>query len=125
MPEKNVGDEDMKAAIERPDTGDGPGTDNPDDLPESDFVGFAEDDAEAGPQATANHPLRLSRRELHRRAQRDGPRHPQVVQEDVGHAAPQRWPGFRTRVYSTSGRYVRLRLTSTWTPPAPSLSTSR
>ncbi|MGI5372411.1 peptidoglycan recognition protein family protein [Streptomyces iakyrus] len=56
MPEKNVEDEDVKAAIERPDTGDGPGTDNLDDLPESDFVGSAEDDTGAGPQATATIP---------------------------------------------------------------------
>ncbi|MFE7657210.1 N-acetylmuramoyl-L-alanine amidase [Streptomyces bottropensis] len=52
MPEKNVDDEDVKAAIDRPDTGDGPGTDNLDELPESDFVAFAEDYAEAGPQAS-------------------------------------------------------------------------
>ncbi len=56
MPEKNVEDEDVKAAIERPDTGDGPGTDNLDDLPESDFVGSAEDDTGAGPHATATIP---------------------------------------------------------------------
>ncbi|MFI8895792.1 N-acetylmuramoyl-L-alanine amidase [Streptomyces paradoxus] len=45
MPEKNVHDEDVQAVIERPDTGDGPGTDNLDELPESDFVGSAEHDA--------------------------------------------------------------------------------
>ncbi|MEU4466325.1 peptidoglycan recognition family protein [Streptomyces sp. NPDC024017] len=56
MPEKNFDDEDVKAAIERPYTGDGPGTDNLDDLPESDFVGVAVDDADAGPQATATIP---------------------------------------------------------------------
>jgi hypothetical protein len=56
MPAKNVDDEDLRAAIERTDTGDGPGTDNLDDLPESDFVGFAEYDAQAGPQATATIP---------------------------------------------------------------------
>ncbi|MEU2542765.1 peptidoglycan recognition protein family protein [Streptomyces iakyrus] len=56
MPEKNVEDEDVKAAIERPDTGDGPGTDNLDDLPESDFAGSSEDDTGAGPQATATIP---------------------------------------------------------------------
>ncbi|MFF0087871.1 hypothetical protein ACFYR1_50975 [Streptomyces canus] len=46
----------MKAAIERPDTGDGRVTDTFDDRPESDVVGFSEDDAEAGPQATAAFP---------------------------------------------------------------------
>jgi hypothetical protein len=56
MPEKIVGDEDVKTAIERTDTGDGPGTDNLDDLPESDFAGSAEDDGAAGPQATATIP---------------------------------------------------------------------
>ncbi|MFJ5731599.1 peptidoglycan recognition protein family protein [Streptomyces paradoxus] len=56
MPEKNFDDEDVKAAIERPGTGDGPGTDNLDDLPESDFFGFAEDDAGAGPHATPTIP---------------------------------------------------------------------
>lgn len=56
MPEKNVDDEDAEAAIERPDTGDGPGTDNLDDLPENDFVGFTVDDVGAGPQATATIP---------------------------------------------------------------------
>ncbi|MFF6804162.1 N-acetylmuramoyl-L-alanine amidase [Streptomyces sp. NPDC012616] len=56
MPEKYVGDEDVKAAIERTDTGDGPGTDNLDDLPESDFVGSAEDDAAAGRHAAATIP---------------------------------------------------------------------
>ena len=45
MPEKNYDDEDMKAVLEKTDT-DGPGTDNLDDLPESDFVAFAEDDVE-------------------------------------------------------------------------------
>lgn len=54
MPEKNYDDEDVKAAIERPDTGDGPGTDNLDDLPESDLVGVAVD-ADTG-QATATIP---------------------------------------------------------------------
>lgn len=53
MPQKNVYLEDVKAAIERPDACDGPSTENLDDLPESDFIGFAEDDAEAGSQATA------------------------------------------------------------------------
>ncbi|MZF88848.1 N-acetylmuramoyl-L-alanine amidase [Streptomyces sp. SID5643] len=47
MPERYVHDEDVKAAIERPYTGDGPGTDNLDDLPESDF-GLADGDAAAG-----------------------------------------------------------------------------
>ncbi|MFF6952788.1 N-acetylmuramoyl-L-alanine amidase [Streptomyces iakyrus] len=56
MPENNVEAEDVKAAIERPDTGDGPGTDNLDDLPESDFAGHAVDDAEADPRATATIP---------------------------------------------------------------------
>ncbi|WBB63667.1 N-acetylmuramoyl-L-alanine amidase [Streptomyces sp. WMMC500] len=56
MPEKYVDDEDLKAAIERTDTCDGPGTDNLDHLPESDFIGFAEDDAEADPQASATIP---------------------------------------------------------------------
>ncbi|GAA2341264.1 hypothetical protein OHT20_37525 [Streptomyces caniferus] len=42
MPEKTFDDEDMKAALEKTDTADGPGTDNLDDLPESDFVAFAE-----------------------------------------------------------------------------------
>ncbi|MEU1459265.1 hypothetical protein ABZ467_01005 [Streptomyces sp. NPDC005727] len=46
MLEKNFDDEDVKAALEKTDTGDGPGTDNLDDLPESDFVAFAEDDVE-------------------------------------------------------------------------------
>ncbi|KOX03380.1 N-acetylmuramoyl-L-alanine amidase [Streptomyces sp. NRRL B-1140] len=55
MPENNV-DDDVRAAIERTDTGDGPGTDNLDELPESDFVGFADNGAEAGPQATATIP---------------------------------------------------------------------
>ncbi|MFJ3623256.1 N-acetylmuramoyl-L-alanine amidase [Streptomyces iakyrus] len=56
MPENNVEAEDVKAAIERPDTGDGPGTDNLDDLPESDFAGLAVDDVEADPRATATIP---------------------------------------------------------------------
>ncbi|MFF0778453.1 hypothetical protein [Streptomyces sp. NPDC003720] len=46
MPHKNFDDEDVKAALEKTDTGDGPGTDNLDGLPESDFVAFAEDDVE-------------------------------------------------------------------------------
>lgn len=46
MPEKNFDDEDVKAALERTDTADGPGTYNLDDLPESDFVAFAEDGVE-------------------------------------------------------------------------------
>ena len=43
---------------------------------------------------TATIALRPYRLELHRQTQRDGPRHPQVLQEDVGHAAPQRRPAF-------------------------------
>lgn len=46
MPEKNFDDEDVKAALARTDAGHGPGTDNLDDLPESDFVAFAEDGVE-------------------------------------------------------------------------------
>lgn len=51
MSERHV-DEDVKAVIERTDAGDGPGTDNLDDLPESDVVDFAED----GLHATATIP---------------------------------------------------------------------
>ncbi|MFC8432487.1 hypothetical protein [Streptomyces sp. NPDC057253] len=46
MPEKNFDHEDVKAARERTDTADGPGTDNLDDLPPSDFVAFADDGVE-------------------------------------------------------------------------------
>lgn len=46
MPEKNFDDEDLKAALARTDVSDGPGTDNLDDLPESDFAAFAEDGVE-------------------------------------------------------------------------------
>ncbi|MEU3889170.1 N-acetylmuramoyl-L-alanine amidase [Streptomyces sp. NPDC029041] len=56
MSENHVDDEDVRAAIERTDTGDGPGTDHLDDLPESDFVGFAGDGAVTGPQAAATIP---------------------------------------------------------------------
>ncbi|MFJ7074503.1 N-acetylmuramoyl-L-alanine amidase [Streptomyces sp. NPDC098781] len=56
MLEKNFDHEDVKAAVERLDTGDGPGTDNLADLPESDFVGFAEDDAEGDLPAGATIP---------------------------------------------------------------------
>ncbi|MEI5528027.1 N-acetylmuramoyl-L-alanine amidase [Streptomyces brasiliscabiei] len=56
MPARNVDGEDVKAAIQRTDTGDGPGTYNLDDLPESDFVGFAEDDTGLGPRAAATIP---------------------------------------------------------------------
>ncbi|MFD8232950.1 N-acetylmuramoyl-L-alanine amidase [Streptomyces sp. NPDC059696] len=56
MQKSNVDDTDVRAAISRPGTGDGPGTDNLDDLPESDFVGFAEDDARPGSQASATIP---------------------------------------------------------------------
>ncbi|MGJ5803789.1 peptidoglycan-binding protein [Streptomyces europaeiscabiei] len=56
MSEKNFDHEDVKAALEKTGTADGPGTDNLDALPESDFVAFAEDgvekDAEA-PRMTA------------------------------------------------------------------------
>jgi hypothetical protein len=50
MPEKNY-DEDVKAAPEKTDTSHGPGTDNLDDLPESDFVAFAEDGVENDTEA--------------------------------------------------------------------------
>ncbi|MDX2602675.1 hypothetical protein PV379_23880 [Streptomyces caniscabiei] len=46
MPEKNFDDEDLKAALARKDVSDGPGIDSLDDLPESDFVAFAEDGVE-------------------------------------------------------------------------------
>jgi hypothetical protein len=46
MPEKNFDHEDVKTALEKTDTADGPGTDNLDALPESDFVAFAEDGVE-------------------------------------------------------------------------------
>ncbi len=46
MSEKNFDDEDLKAALARTGISDGPGTDNVDDLPESDFVAFAEDGVE-------------------------------------------------------------------------------
>ncbi|MFD8222949.1 N-acetylmuramoyl-L-alanine amidase [Streptomyces massasporeus] len=59
MPEKDFDDEDVRAAINRPDTGDGPGTDNLADLPESDFVGSAEEYAQAGSQASATIPYDL------------------------------------------------------------------
>ncbi|MFF9035343.1 hypothetical protein ACF090_07715 [Streptomyces sp. NPDC014892] len=52
MPEKNFDDEDLKAALARTDTSDGPGTDNLDDLPESDFVAFAEDGVEYDTEAS-------------------------------------------------------------------------
>ncbi|WP_020124100.1 hypothetical protein [Streptomyces canus] len=42
MHEKNFDHEDVKAALEKTDTADGPGTDNLDGLPASDFVAFAE-----------------------------------------------------------------------------------
>lgn len=44
-PEENHDDEDVAALLER-DTADGPGTDDEDSLPESDFVSFAEPDVE-------------------------------------------------------------------------------
>ncbi|MCQ9180603.1 hypothetical protein KMT30_16490 [Streptomyces sp. IBSBF 2953] len=50
MPGKNFDDVDVKAALERTGTGDGPGTDNLDDLPESDFVAFAEGGVENDPE---------------------------------------------------------------------------
>ncbi|MFF9212946.1 MULTISPECIES: peptidoglycan-binding protein [unclassified Streptomyces] len=56
MPEKNFDDEDLKAALARTHTGDGPGTYTLEDLPENDFVAFAEDGVEndaEGPQVTA------------------------------------------------------------------------
>ncbi|MFB6850185.1 N-acetylmuramoyl-L-alanine amidase [Streptomyces sp. NPDC056373] len=49
-------DDDVRAAIERPDTGDGPGTDNLDDLPESDFFDSTGGNAQTGPRATATIP---------------------------------------------------------------------
>ncbi|MFD4502971.1 hypothetical protein [Streptomyces sp. NPDC058457] len=51
MPAKNFDDEDVKAVLEKTDAGDGPGTDNLDDLPESDFVAFAEDGVEKDAEA--------------------------------------------------------------------------
>ncbi|WP_176741319.1 hypothetical protein [Streptomyces sp. LUP30] len=48
MPEQNFDDEDVKAALEKTDTGDGPGTDDLDALPDSDFVAFATDGVENG-----------------------------------------------------------------------------
>jgi hypothetical protein len=55
MSEKNFDDEDVKAALESTDTAHGPGTYNLDDLPESDFVAFAQDGVEndAADQETA------------------------------------------------------------------------
>ncbi|MGX1471639.1 UNVERIFIED_CONTAM: hypothetical protein RKD50_000447 [Streptomyces canus] len=46
MSENNFDHEDVKAALEKTDTADGPGTDSLDALPESDFVAFAEDGVE-------------------------------------------------------------------------------
>jgi len=45
MTEQTFDEEDVKALLER-ETQDGPGTDDLDSLPESDFVSFAEDDVE-------------------------------------------------------------------------------
>lgn len=42
----NYDDEDVKAALAKTDTQDGPGFDNEDDLPESDFEGFSEEGVE-------------------------------------------------------------------------------
>ncbi|MET9112619.1 MULTISPECIES: peptidoglycan recognition protein family protein [Streptomyces] len=56
MSEKNSYDEDLEATLARAHTGDGPGTHNLEDLPEDDFVAFAEDCVEndaAGPRVTA------------------------------------------------------------------------
>jgi hypothetical protein len=50
MPD-NFDDVDVKAALEKTDTADGPGTDNLNDLPESDFVAFAEDGVENDSEA--------------------------------------------------------------------------
>lgn len=47
MTEQNFDAEDVPAALER-ETQDGPGTDDLDSLPESDFISFAEDDVEQG-----------------------------------------------------------------------------
>ncbi|MEU1513908.1 N-acetylmuramoyl-L-alanine amidase [Streptomyces sp. NPDC005811] len=52
MSEKNFDDDDVKAALEKTDTGDGPGTDRLDDLPESDFVAFPEDGVENDGEAS-------------------------------------------------------------------------
>lgn len=46
MAYKNYDDEDVKAALENSNTADGPGFEVEDDLPESDFDGFAQDDVE-------------------------------------------------------------------------------
>ncbi|MFF7394685.1 hypothetical protein ACFZAE_40515 [Streptomyces scabiei] len=51
-PEKNFDDEDLKTALARTDLSDGPGTDNLDDLPASDFVAFAEDGVENDTEAS-------------------------------------------------------------------------
>ncbi|MEU6230046.1 hypothetical protein [Streptomyces sp. NPDC047042] len=51
MPEKNFDQEDLKAALEKTDTADGPGTDDLDALPESDFVAFAEEGVENDAEA--------------------------------------------------------------------------
>jgi len=45
VPVENHDDEDVAALLER-DTADGPGTDDENTLPESDFVSFAEPDVE-------------------------------------------------------------------------------
>jgi hypothetical protein len=42
----NHDEEDVKAALEKTDTADGSGFTSEDELPESDFVAFAEDDVE-------------------------------------------------------------------------------
>lgn len=44
--EQDFDSEDVHAALEKTDTADGPGTDNLDELPESDFESFAEDGVE-------------------------------------------------------------------------------
>ncbi|MDX3453267.1 hypothetical protein PV396_15110 [Streptomyces sp. ME02-8801-2C] len=51
MPEKNFDQEDLKAALKKTDTADGPGTDDLDALPESDFVAFAEEGVENDAEA--------------------------------------------------------------------------
>lgn len=43
---RHFDDEDVKAALKKTDTADGPGFDREDELPENDFNGFAEDGAE-------------------------------------------------------------------------------
>lgn len=43
---KHYDAEDLKAVLGKTDTADGPGTENLDELPESDFVSFAADDVE-------------------------------------------------------------------------------